>query len=170
MPSEESIVPQKRRSFLFINATPGSATESSHSRLLVRSHVGSWVSQQTKQNSDTSATDKVDDGHTQDVKRSTHRADLNNIEFEAATSTSPSASLTIGCQTPDLATGQTLLDGHDDNGLDLLWNNNAPEISTSCLCGLLCSIDYISVDTLDPFQTYPSNCPPALVNWCAKYC
>jgi hypothetical protein len=171
MPSEETIVPQKRRSFPFINATRGSASERSHSRLLVRSHASSWVWQQTKQNSVASDTDKVDDGHTQDVKRSTHRADSDSVEFEAATSTSPSASLTIGCQTPVLATGQTPLGGHDDDGLDLLRNNNAPELSASGLCGSLYSIDYISVATLDPFQTYPSNnFPPAFVNWCTKYC
>jgi hypothetical protein len=163
-------VPRKGESFPFINVTPGSATESSHSRLLIRSHVGSWVRQQTKQNSEASDTDEVDNGHTQDITCSTHRAGLNSIELEAATSTSLSASLTIGCQTPDLATGQTPLGGHDDNGLDLLWNNNALEISASGLCRSLYSIDYISVDTLDPFQTYPSNCPPALVNWCTKYC
>jgi hypothetical protein len=159
--------PQKQRSFLFLNATPGSATESSHSRLLVRSHVGSWVWQQTKQNSGASDTDEVDDGHTQYVKRSTHRADLNSLEFAAATSTSPSDSLTIGCQTPDLATGQAPSGGHDDNGLD----HNAPKLSASSPCISVYSIDYISVATLDPFQTYPSNnFPPAFVNWCTKYC
>jgi hypothetical protein len=170
MPSKESIVPQKRRSFPFINATPDSATERSHSRLLIRSHVGSWVWQQTKQNSGALDTDKVDDSHTQDVKRSTHRADWNSIEFEAATSTLPSASLTIGCQTPDLATCQTSSRGHDDNGLDLARSNNTPELSVSSPRGSLHSIDYISVGTLDPFQTYPSNFPPAFINWCAKYC
>jgi hypothetical protein len=164
MPSEESIVPRKGESFPFINVTPGSATESSHSRLLIRSHVGSWVWQQTKQNSEASNTDEVDNGHT-------HGADCNNIEFEAATSTSPSDCLIIGCQNPDLATGQTASGGHDDNGLDLLRSNNASGLSASGLCGSSYSIDYISVATLDPFQTYPSNnFPPAFVNWCNKYC
>jgi hypothetical protein len=157
-------VPQKGESFPFINVTPGSATESSQSRLLIRSHVGSWVWQQTKQNSEASNTNEVDNGHT-------HGADCNNIEFEAATSTTLSASLTIGCQTPDLVTGQTSPGGHDNIGLDLLRSNTAPELSASVPCGSLYSMDYISVDTLDPFQTYPSNnFPPAFVNWCTKYC
>jgi hypothetical protein len=170
MAYEES-KPQKQRSFLFLNTTPGSATESSHIRLLVRSHIGSWVWQQTKQNYGASDTDEVDDGHTQYVKGSSHRADLNSLEFEAATSTSPSDSLTIGCQTPDLATGQTPSHSHDDNGLDLPRSNSAPELSSSNPCGSLYSMDYISVATLDPFQTYPSNTfPPAFVNWCTKYC
>jgi hypothetical protein len=64
MPSEESIVPRKGESFPFINGTPGSATESSHSRLLIRSHVGSWVWQKTKQTSEAPGTDKVDDSQT----------------------------------------------------------------------------------------------------------
>jgi hypothetical protein len=171
MPSEESIVPRKGESFPFINVTPGSATESSHSRLLVRSHVGSWVWQQTKQNSEASDTDEVDNGHTQDITCSTHRAGLNSIELEAATSTTLSASLTIGCQTPDLVTGQASSGGHDDNGRDLLRSNNAPELSASGICGSLYSVDYISVATLDPFQTYQSNhFPHAFVNWCTKYC
>jgi hypothetical protein len=169
MPSEESIVPQKRRSFPFINVTPGSATESSHSRLLVRSHVGSWV-WQTKQNSRASDTDKVDDGHTQDVKRSIHRADLNSTEFKAATSTSPSAALAIGYQTLDLVTDQTSSHGHDNNGLDRPRSNSVPELSTSTPNRSLYSIDYISIGALDPFQTYPSKFPPAFVNWCTKYC
>jgi hypothetical protein len=61
-------VPRKGESFPFINVTPGSATESSHSRLLSRSHVGSWVWQQTKQNSAASDTDKVDNGYTQTLR------------------------------------------------------------------------------------------------------
>jgi hypothetical protein len=150
MPSEERIVLQKRRSFPFINVTLGSATESSHSRLLVRSHVGSWV-WQTKQNSRVSDTDEVDDGHTQDVKRSTHRADLNSTEFKAATSTSPSASFAISCQTLDLVTDQTSLYGHDNNSLDLPRRNSVPELSTSSPCRPLYSIDYISIGALDPF-------------------
>jgi hypothetical protein len=167
--SVESIMPQKRRSFPFINVNPGSATESSHSRLLVRSHVGSWV-WQTKQNSGASDTDEVDDGHTQDVKRSTHRADLNSTEFKAATSISPSASFVLGCQTLDLVTDQASLHGHDNNGLDRPRSNSVPEPSTSSPCGSLYSIDYISIGALDPFQTYPSKFPPAFVNWCTKYC
>jgi hypothetical protein len=163
MPSKESIVPQKGEPFPFINLTPSSATESSQSRLLIRSHVGSWVWQQTKQNSEASNTDEVDNGHT-------HGADCNNIEFEAATSATLSASLTIGCQTPDLVTGQTSSGGHDDNGQDLLRSNNAPELSASGICGSLYSVD-ISVATLDPFQTYPSNqFPHPFVNWYTKYC
>jgi hypothetical protein len=162
-------VPRKGESIPFINVTPGSATESSHSRLLIRSHVGSWV-WQTKQNSGASDTDEVDDGHTQDVERSTHRADLNSTEFKTATSTSPSASFAIGCQTLDLVTDQTSSHGHDYNGLDLPRSNSAPELSTSSPCGSLYSIDYISISALDPFQTYPSKFPPAFVNWCTKYC
>jgi hypothetical protein len=169
MSSEERIVPRKGESFPFINVTPGSATESTHSRFLIRSHVGSWVWQQTKQNSEALDTDKVDDGHTQDVNRSTHRADAdgNHTEFEAAPSTSLAASLTIGCQTPDLATGQRSSRGRDDNGLDL---PDEPKLSASNPRRSLYSIDYISVDTLDPFQTHPSKFPPALFNWCTKYC
>jgi hypothetical protein len=166
MPSEESIVPRKGESFPFINVTPGSATESSQSRLLVRSHVGSWVWQQTRHNSEMSDTDEVDDDESQDVKRSTHGADGNSIEFEAATSTSLSATLTIGCHIPDLATGQTPSASHDDNGL----GHNAPELSGSSPCISLYSIEYVTVGTLDPFQTYPSKFPPAFVNWCTKYC
>jgi hypothetical protein len=159
MPSEESIVPRKGESFPFINITPGSATKSSHSRLLIRSHVGSWVWQKTKQTSELSDTDEVDDYHSQDVKRSMHGTDSNSIQIEAVTSTSLSASLTIGYQTPDLATSQTPSGGHDDNGRDLPRNNNAPELSD------------IGVSTLDPFQTHLSdNLPPAFVNWCTKYC
>jgi hypothetical protein len=186
MSSEESIVPRKGESFPFINVTPGSATESTHSRFLIRSHVGSWVWQQTKQNSealdtdkvddaldtdkvDALDTDKVDDGHTQDVNRSTHRADAdgNHTEFEATQSTSLAASLTIGCQTPDMATGQRSSRGRDDNGPDL---PDEPKLSASDPRRSLYSIDYISVDTLDPFQTYPSKFPPAVFNWCIKYC
>jgi hypothetical protein len=161
MSSDEGIV-----SFPFINVTPGSATDSAHSRLLVRSHVASWVRQQTKQNSGASAdTDEVDGGHTQGVKSSTHRADWNSIKLEIATSASSSTPLTIGCQTLDLVTDQTSSGGHDDNGLDLPRSSNAPGPSALSLCGSLHSIDYIGVGV------YPSiNFPPAFVNWCSKYC
>jgi hypothetical protein len=164
------IEPRNWRSFPFINANPGSATERSHSRFLVRSHVGSWIWQQTKRNSGASDTDEVDDSHAQGVKRSMHRANWDSIEFEATTSTTPLASLTIGCQTPDLATGQTSTRRHDDNDLDLLRSSNAPELSPSGLYRLLYSTDYISIGTLDPFQMYPSNFPPAFVNWAITYC
>jgi hypothetical protein len=163
-------VPPKGESFPFINVIPGSATQSSHSRLLVRSHVGSWVWHQTKQNSEVSDTDEVDDDESQDVKCSTHGADLNSTEFKAATSISPSASFVIGCQTLDLVTDQTSSHGHDNNGLDLPRRNSAPELSTSSPYSSLYSIDYISIGALDPFQTYPSKFPPAFVNWCTKYC
>jgi hypothetical protein len=147
-------VPRKGESFPFINVAPGSATESSYNRLLIRSHVGSWVWQQTKQNSEASDTDAVDNRHT-------HGADCNDVEFEAAIST---PLLTIGCQTPDLA-GQTPSGSHDDNDLDLPRSNNAPELSASTPC-----ISLYSIDNLDPFQTYASNFPPAIVNWYTKYC
>jgi hypothetical protein len=167
MPSDMGIV-----SFPFINVTPGSATDSEHSRLLVRSHVGSWVRQQTKRNSGASSdTDEVDDGHTQGVKSSTHRADWNSIELEIATSASSSTPLAIGCQTPDLVTDQTSSGGHDDNDLDLPRSSNAPGPSAFSLCGSLHSIDYIGVGTFALFQMYPSiNFPPTFVNWCTKYC
>jgi hypothetical protein len=162
MPSDEGIV-----SFPFINVTPGSATDSAHSRLLVRSHVGSWVRQQTRQNSGASDTDEVDGGHTQGVKSSTHRADWNSIKLEIATSASSSTPLTIGCQSPE----QTSSGGQDDNGLDLPRSSNAPGPSAFSLCGSLHSIDYIGVGTFDLFQMYPSNnFPPAFVNWCTKDC
>jgi hypothetical protein len=166
MPSDEGIM-----SFPFINVTPGSATDSAHSRLLVRSHVGSWAWQQTKQNSGASDTDEVDDGHTQGVKSSTHRADWNSIKLEVATSASSSTPLTIGCQTQDLVTDQTSSGGHDDNGLDLPRSSNAPGPSASSPCGSLHSIDYIGGGNFDLFQMNPSNnFPPAFVNWCTKYC
>ena len=147
MPSDKGIV-----SFPFINVTPGSATDSEHSRLLVRSHVGSWVRQQTKQNSGASSdTDEVDDGHTQGVKLSTHRADWNSIKLEVATSPSPLAVT--------------------DNGPDLPRSNTTQGVYASSLNRALYPIDSIDVGFFDPFQTYPSNnFPPAFVNWCTKYC
>ena len=158
-------------SFQFINVTPGSATDSAHSRLLVRSHVGSWVWQQTKQNSGTSDTDEVDDGHTQGIKSSTHRADWNSIKLEVATSPSSSTPLAIGCQTPDLATDQTSSRAHDDNGLDHPRSSNALEPSDPSPCGSLHSIDYIGGGKFYLFQmNLSNNFPPAFVNWCTKYC
>jgi hypothetical protein len=146
MASEEGTVP-----FPFINMTPGSATDSAHSRLLVRSHVGSWIWQQTKQNSGASDSDKVGDGHTQGVKLSTHRADWNSIKPEVATSTSPSAVT--------------------DNGPDLPRSNTTRGVYASGLNGAQYPIDSIGVGFFDPFQTYPSNnLPPAVANWCIKYC
>ena len=165
MASEEGIV-----RFPFINVTPGSATDSAHSRLLVRSYVGSWVWQQTKQNSGSSDTDKVDDSHTQGVKISPYRADWNSIKLEVTTSTPPLAPLAISCQTPDLATDQTSSRAHDDNGLDLHRSNNVPSLSASGPCGSLHSIDYISVGTLDPFQTCRSNFSLTFINSCHIYC
>lgn len=158
-------------SFPFINVTPGSATDSAYNRLLVRSHVGSWVWQQTKQNSGASDTDEVDDIHTQGVKSSTHRADWNSIKLEVATSLSSSTPLAISCQTPDLMTDQMSSCGHDDNGLDLSRNSNALSPYGFSLCGSLHSIDYIGGEKLDLFQTNLSNnFPPGFVNWCTKYC
>lgn len=121
-----------------------------------------------------SDTDEVGDGHTQYVKRSTHRADWNRIEFEAATSTSPPDFLTINCQTSDLATGQTASGGHDGNGLDLDRSSSAPELPASgprfeqqykrnrgnesevpVYCNIVVDDSYIKEDRRKVWRTHP---------------
>ena len=165
MPSGDGVV-----SFPFINTTPGLATDSAHSRLLVRSHVSSWIWQQTRQSSRMSDTNVVNDGHTQGAERSTYRAEGDTVKPEVDTSIPPSA---VSCQSPELATDATSSRGNDGNRQDLLGSNHLPGMSGTGLTGALYSnsLDYIGLGVFNPFQTYPlNNLSPVFVHWCIKYC
>lgn len=170
MPSPEGATSRRQMSFHFVNAHPSSETESLQSRHFVRSHVGSWVWQQTKQSSRTVENDENDDRYAQDVRPWRDKAGWNTAELLGVGSATSSTSLPISTHSPETETSRTAPSVHNGKEISLPRMNNTLERSAFGSSGSVHSIDYISGGSLDPFQTYPSGFPSNFVNWCHKYC
>jgi hypothetical protein len=154
---------RRQLSFHYMNSRVSFKIERPQSRHSMRSHISSRTQQLVKHNSGELESDDIHESYAQD------RAE-NNINIEAAGSTSSSASLSNRSKGPHWVVGNRARGSHDENGQALTRTDKLRGRAASSPSLSLYSIDYTSAGTLDPFQTYPSSFPPGFVNRCIKYC
>ncbi|KAL3705026.1 hypothetical protein TMatcc_008698 [Talaromyces marneffei ATCC 18224] len=130
---------QKSKPIRFVNAYPMSESEKKHSRLIVRSHIGSWTWQQIKERSDSEMGQQIDK---QNI--SVQRKEIENEEEYFASSLDDDEEL-LGREPPATRSPFRPNDSHST------------------------SIHNLGAGNVDPFRTYPSEVPSATVNKCISY-
>ncbi|KAH8429114.1 uncharacterized protein LDX57_006784 [Aspergillus melleus] len=187
MPPNKGATGRKKDAIHFVNARPSSENERLRIRRLVRAHVGQWISDQTKDRSDTAET-QLKEHHEKSVDLDTEEtlfpssspSGSSSRSPESNTSNSTSLVRTIdqknarqttpkarACPVHTDAMASTFDSSFDHNKLarGSLSMSDSPSPSPPGEY-----VESFGANVLDPFHTSPSKYAPDLVSACERYC